>query len=49
MKESIRALSVGFLYDTATDSYAVEGSVEHKLVEDQPAFFGFTVKRVVKQ
>jgi hypothetical protein len=40
---------ITFLYDTGKESYAVECSVEHKLVEDQRAFFGFTVKRVVKQ
>jgi hypothetical protein len=40
---------ITFLYDNGKDSYAVEGSVENKLVQDRQAFFGFTVKRVVKQ
>jgi hypothetical protein len=40
---------ITLLYDNGKESYAVECSVEHKLVEDKQAFFGFTVKRVVKQ
>src|SRR5262249_30383185 len=38
-----------FLYDTGDERYAVVGKVEHRLVENQRAFFGFTVDRVARQ
>jgi len=40
---------VTFLYGTEEGSYAVIAEVEHRLVEDKRAFFGFRVTRIVKQ
>jgi len=40
---------ITLLYDNGPESYAVELSVEHRMVANQQAFFGFKVKRVVKQ
>jgi hypothetical protein len=40
---------VTFLYDSGTERYAVVGTVEHRLVENQRAFFSFKVDRISKQ
>jgi hypothetical protein len=40
---------ITLLYDNGPESYAVELSVEHRMVANQQAFFGFKVNRVVKQ
>jgi hypothetical protein len=40
---------ITFLYNSGTESYAVVGQVEHRLVEGRQAFFGFKVNRVAKQ
>ena len=41
---------VTFLYDSGMgEVYAVIADVEHRMVDSRQAFFGFTVKRVVRQ
>ena len=40
---------VTFLYAHDGERYAVEATVDHKLVENQRAFFGFRPRRVAKQ
>jgi hypothetical protein len=40
---------VTFLYADGKDSYAVVVEIEHQAIGDKQAFFGFRVKRLVKQ
>jgi hypothetical protein len=40
---------ITLIYDNGPESYAIELSIEHRMVSNQLAFFGYTVKRVVKQ
>jgi hypothetical protein len=40
---------VNFLLNTGTGRYAVSGTVEHRLIENTRAFFGFRVREVSKQ
>ena len=40
---------ITFIYDTGDGLYSVIAQVEHRLVGDQQAFFGFKVVRIAKQ
>ena len=40
---------VTFIYDTGMGSYAVIARVQHRVVEQKQAFFGFKLNRVEKQ
>ena len=40
---------IQFIYDTGASRYVVIGRIEHQLIADQRAFFGFTKSRVAKQ